>query len=93
MPVNSPVFTGIALDDLPVNLDDFSPLPAMQADWRDEFMGNGKYKGRYWQWRKRGKLGKKEKARYGGKSENLSAERREAYQKRAAKIAATKQSG
>ena len=69
-----------------IELSQFEPAPILADLWRDEFMSGGDY----WQWRKRGKDGKKEKARYGGKADQLSDERRTAYRARSAKIAETK---
>ena len=69
-----------------VDLSQFEEALILEDQWRDEFMANG----HYWQWRKRGKNGKKERARYGGKSELLSNERRTAYRARSAKLAEAK---
>ena len=69
-----------------VDLSQFEEAPMLADQWRDEFMTGG----HYWQWRKRGKDGKKERARYGGKAELLSDERRTAYRARSAKLAETK---
>jgi hypothetical protein len=77
-----------SLDELPVMaMKDFEELPVFADLWRDEFMTGGKY----WQWRKRGKDGKKQPARYGGKRDLLSPERCAAYDKRSKKLSETRE--
>ncbi len=55
-------------------------LPLVSAQWRTEVQKRG----RYWQWRKG--HGKNRQARYGGKFEILSDERKEAYERNKTKL-------
>lgn len=68
--------------DLPLLIDTFNPL-----DWRTEVKGNGQY----WQWRKGS--GSNRSSRYGGTFDQLSDERKAAYEAHKQRRAATDQTG